>query len=105
MVDITVTGVHYTVSEKVRNYVDEKLSNIGRFHNDLQKLIIKIQEADKHGFRIDVEMRLDNNHALAAHSTEKTAYAAIDTVVDKCSKQLRRLHDKQIDHHPKAARA
>ncbi|NRA38845.1 MAG: ribosome-associated translation inhibitor RaiA [Planctomycetes bacterium] len=102
MVDITVTGVHYNVSEKVRNYVTEKLSNLGRFHTGLQRLHVNIQEGEKHGFRVDVEMHLPSNHDMAAHSSEETIYASVDNVWDKCSKQLRRLHSKQSNHHMKA---
>lgn len=102
MVEVTVTGVHYTVSEKIRDYAIEKLGSLGRFHGELHKLQVNIQEAEKHGIRVDVEMHLPNHHEMAAHSNEETVYAAIDNVCDKCSKQLRRLHSKQSDHHMKA---
>lgn len=99
MAEVTVSGVHYEVSDKVKKYVEEKLSNLSRFHPSLKRMHVKIREADRHGFRVDVEMHLPNHHDMAAHKEEETVYSAIDGVEDKCAKQLRRLHDKQADHH------
>lgn len=102
MTDLTVTGVHYEVSDKVRRYAEEKLCNLNRFHPSLKRMHLKIQESANYGFRVDVEMHLPNNHDLAAHTEQETVYAAIDGVEDKCAKQLRRLHSKQADHHQRA---
>lgn len=95
MLDITVTGVRYQVSEKVKSYIQDKLGGLNRFHPDLHRIEVVIHEAAKFGFRIDVDMHLANHKDLIAHDSESTIYAAIDIVSDKCSKQLRRLHDKE----------
>ena len=102
MADVTVSGVHYHVSDKVRAYVNEKLADLNRFHPSLKRIQATIHEQSKHGFRIDVEMHLPNNHDMAAHKEDETVYSAIDGVADKCAKQLRRLHYKQADHHMRA---
>ncbi len=102
MAEVTVSGVHYEVSDKVKAYIEEKLADLSRFHPSLNRLNVTIHELSKHGFRVDVEMHLPNHHDMAAHKEDETIYAAIDGVTDKCAKQLRRLHSKQADHHARA---
>lgn len=95
MLDIQITGVRYSVSEKVNLYIKDKLGNLDRFHPGLQVIHVTVQEAAKHGFRIDVDMHLPNHKDVIAHHDAETVYAALDGVVDKCSKQLVKIHEKE----------
>ncbi|TVR47198.1 MAG: ribosome-associated translation inhibitor RaiA [Planctomycetota bacterium] len=95
MIDIRITGVHYSVSAKVNAYITDKLSHLDRFHPGLQRLHVTAQEAAKHGFRIDVDMHLPNHKEVVAHHIAETIYAALDGVVDKCTKQLVKIHEKE----------
>jgi ribosomal subunit interface protein len=95
MVDIQITGVRYSVSDKIREYITQKLGGLKRFHPELNRLHVTIHEAEKKGFRIDVEMHLPSSKDVIAHDEEETVYSAVDCVADKCAAQLRRLHGKQ----------
>ena len=94
MVDIHITGVHFQVSDQIKEYIKEKLGTLSRFHGGLQKLNVTIHEAEKHGFRVDVDMHLPHGRDVIAHDSEKTVYSAIDVVTDKCSAQLRKIHSR-----------
>jgi len=96
--DLQVSGVRYDVSDKVREYVDDKLGGLRRFASDMTHLHVTIHEAPNFGFRVDVEMHLPNHDELAAHAEGSTVYAAIDGVTDKAASQLRKIHNKRSDH-------
>lgn len=98
MPDIQITGVHYDVSDKVKGYIDEKIGGLKRFCQDLTKVHVTIHQGEKFGYRVDVEMHSGAGKDIIAHDKEDTVYSAIDIVTDKCSRQLRRLHDKQKQH-------
>jgi putative sigma-54 modulation protein len=102
-VDIQISGIHFQVSDRVKTHITEKLSHLGRFHHGLSKLHVTIHQAEKFGYRVDVDMHLPNGKHVVAHDNEETIYAAIDMVSDKCASQLRRIHEKQIDSHRHAA--
>lgn len=95
MLDIQITGVHYSVSAKVSAYINDKLIHLDRFHPGLQTIHVTVQEAAKFGFRVDVDMHLPNHKDVIAHHEAETVYAALDGVVDKCSKQLVKIHEKE----------
>jgi ribosomal subunit interface protein len=105
MVAITISGVRYNISDKIRQHVEDKMVPLRRFNPDLQRVHVTIHEAEKHGYRIDVEMHLPNHHDVIAHDTEETVYSAIDCVIDKCAAQLRKLHDKQARGSQRRKRA
>lgn len=98
MVDIQITGVHYDVSERLREHVHDKLGALERFNVGLNHLHVIIREEAKHGYRVDVEMHLPHGKDIVAHDSEETVYAAVDTVVDKCAAQLRKAHSKKASH-------
>lgn len=104
MVAIQMTGVRYDISDKVKEYIAQKFDPLHKFHPQLNRLHVTIHEAEKHGFRIDVEMHLPHGRDLVAHDTEETVYSAIDCVADKCRAQLRKVHDKEA-HHERRVRA
>jgi ribosomal subunit interface protein len=79
--------------------VQEKLGSLARFHGGLSKIHVTIHEAEKHGFRIDVDMHLPNGKDVIAHDNEETVYAAIDVVAEKCATQLRKIHARDAKHH------
>lgn len=98
MVDIQITGVRYNVSSRVKDHVQDKLGSLNRFHPGLQKLHVTIHHAEKHGYRVDVDMHLPHGKDIIAHDAEETIYSAIDVVCDKCAAQLRKQHDKRSSH-------
>ncbi len=95
MVDIQITGVHYDVSDKVRAYIQTKLGSLSRFHSGLQTVHVTIHEAEKRGYKVDVDMHLPHGKDVIAHDQEPTVYGAIDVVSDKCAAQLRKIHDRE----------
>lgn len=95
MLEIKITGVHYSVSAKVREYASEKFAHHDRFHPDIQSCQMTIREAANFGFRVDVTMHLPHHKEVVAHVEAETVYAAIDGVVDKAAKQLVKIHEKE----------
>lgn len=98
MADITITGVHFDVSERIRSYITEKLGSLSKYNAKLGRIHVSIHHADKKGYRVDVEMHLPHGRDVIAHDSEETVYAAIDVVHDKCAAQLRKIHDKEAHH-------
>ena len=99
MVDIHISGVHYTVSDKVKTYVTDKMASLTKYHVGLNKVHVTIHPQEKHGYRVDVDMHLPHGKDVVAHDSEDTVYSAIDVVHDKAAAQLRKIHEKEAHHH------
>ena len=99
---INVTGHHIEVTPALRSYVTEKLQRISR-HFD-------------HVISIDVILKLENHHKnaegkvnaagrmLFAQESDEDMYAAIDGLIDKLDRQVRRYKDRKRGHHASAAK-
>ncbi|TVR13823.1 MAG: ribosome-associated translation inhibitor RaiA [Planctomycetota bacterium] len=99
MLAMKITGIHYSVSAKVREYALEKFANHDRFHPDIQFCQMTIREAANFGYRVDVSMGLPHHKEVVAHCEAETVYAGIDGVVDKAAKQLVKIHEKEQAKH------
>ncbi len=97
MVDIHITGVHCRVSDKAKSYITEKFGGLKRYYPSLHSLHVTIHEAEKHGYRVDVDMHLPSGKDVVAHDTGDSMFSAVDVVAAKCAAQLRKIHDRQLE--------
>jgi putative sigma-54 modulation protein len=94
---IAVTFRHMESSDAVRNYVEEKLTRVKKYIDDPidAQVVLTVQKKINH--RAEVTMVAKG---LTMKSTEETSdmYAAIDLMVDKIERQLKRYKDKLKRH-------
>ena len=99
MTDIQISGMHsYKVSQRLRDYIEEKLGSLTRFNVGLTKITVTVGEAENNSYHADVDMHLSHEKDVVAHVHAASIYAAIDGANDKCAAQLRRIHDKHSKH-------
>jgi putative sigma-54 modulation protein len=93
---INITGHHVEVTPPLRAYVNEKLLRISR-HFDHVISINVVLNVEKH--RNDAEATLHAaGKSLFANASDVDMYAAIDALVDKLDKQVKRYKDRLQDH-------
>jgi putative sigma-54 modulation protein len=94
---IAVTFRHMESSDAVRNYVEEKLARVKKYIEDPidAQVVLSVQKKINH--RAEVTMVVKG---LTMKSTEETSdmYAAIDLMVDKIERQLKRYKEKLKRH-------
>jgi putative sigma-54 modulation protein len=94
---LSVTGQQIDVTDSLRDYVSSKIEKIER-HFDLVSDVHCILKVEK--LRHTAEATLNvNGGKIYADSTEQDMYAAIDSLVDKLDRQVRKYKEKLGDHH------
>ena len=93
---INVTGHHVEVSPALRAYVSEKMKRISR-HFDHVISINVILNVEKHKNAAEATLHAAGK-SLFAIASENDMYAAIDGLVDKLDKQVRRYKDRLSNH-------
>jgi len=99
---INITGHHIEVTPALRAYVTEKLQRIDRHFDNVMSIdvILKVENHHKH-----VEAKVNTaGKALFAQEAGTDMYAAIDGLIDKLDKQVRRHKDRLRGHHATAAK-
>jgi len=94
---LNLTGHHVEITEPMREYVQGKLARIER-HFDHVTVVHCILTVDKLRHQAEATVNLAGGQVFA-ESVEENMYAAIDSMVDKLDRQVRRHKEKLTDHH------
>ena len=95
--NINIRGKKIEVTDAIKNYIEEKIGRVEKYlkNDDLDAhVLIKLRGRDQ-----VVEVTINTNHfVLRAEEAGSNLYAAIDKVVDKLERQIRknktRMHKK-----------
>jgi putative sigma-54 modulation protein len=97
----SVTGHHVEVSSSLRDYVGQKLERIERHFDHLTDVhCILTVEKLRHKAEATVHLTGGTLHASAV---QDDMYAAIDSLVDKLDRQVKKHKEKLNDHHARDA--
>ena len=94
---LSVTGHHVEVSAPLREYVANKIEKIER-HFDRVSDVHCILTVEKLRHKAEATVGV-NGSTIYADATEEDMYAAIDGLVDKLDRQIRKYKEKMVDHH------
>ena len=99
---LNVSGHHVEVTQSLRGYVESKIEKIQR-HFDLVSDVNCILTVEKLRHKAEATIRV-NGGTIYADNTEEDMYAAIDGLVDKLERRVRKYKEKLVDHRAKEAR-
>ena len=94
---LNVSGHHVEVTDSLREYVESKVKKTAR-HFDLVSDVQCILTVEKLRHKAEATVRVNGGTIYADH-TEEDMYAAIDGMVDKIERRVRKYKEKQVDHH------
>ena len=93
---IELTGHHIEVTDSLRDYVNEKMAKLERHFDKVSNIHFILEvEANRHKAEASVHM---SGHDVFANCTEDDMYAAIDGLVDKLDRQVKK-HKEKITNH------
>ena len=100
---LNLTGHHLEITPALRDYVGSKLTRLER-HFDHMTDVHCILSVEKLRHKAEAKVNVSGS-TLFADSVEGNMYAAIDTLVDKLDRQIKRHKEKVQAHHDKHDRA
>jgi len=96
---LNLTGHHVDITDSLRNYVEEKMERLERHFDKVTNThVILSVESLRHKAEATVNMSGNN---IFAESTEENMYAAIDNLIDKLDRQVKKYKEKITNHHHK----
>ena len=94
---LNVSGHHIEVTQSLREYVESKIEKIER-HFDLVSDVSCILTVEKLRHKAEATAKV-NGGTIYVDNTEEDMYAAIDGLVDKLDRRVRKYKEKAVDHH------
>ncbi|HNP36991.1 MAG TPA: ribosome-associated translation inhibitor RaiA [Woeseiaceae bacterium] len=98
---LNVSGHHVEITDSLRGYVESKIERLER-HFDLVSDVHCILTVEKLRHKAEAKVNV-NGDTIFAETTEEDMYAAIDGLVDKLDRRVRKHKEKLVDHHAKQA--
>ena len=96
---LNVSGHHVEVTDSLREYVESKIQKTAR-HFDLMSDVHCSLTVEKLRHKAEAKVHMNGGTIYADH-TEEDMYAAIDGLVDKIERRVRKYKEKLVDHHVK----
>ncbi len=97
--EIAITGRNVNVSDRLRDYLDEKLSKVPQLEPRVQRIEVMVSHEPnprqaKASERVEITLR-SKGPVVRAEAKHDDRQAAVDLAVDKLLERLRRAHDKR----------
>jgi len=90
---VRITGRHLEVTDEIRRYVEKKLTRLQRLTENVQSIDIILDH--HHGYEYKAELLLkDGPVSIAAKTKDSDLQRAIDTLIDKAERQLKKKWEK-----------
>ncbi|HKK01103.1 MAG TPA: ribosome-associated translation inhibitor RaiA [Desulfuromonadales bacterium] len=96
---IAVTFRHMETSEPVRAYVEEKLSRVKKYIDEPidAQAVLSVEKKIRHHAEVSI---IAKGITIKGSDQTNDMYAAVDAVVDKIERQLKRYKEKIKKHKP-----
>ena len=94
---LNVSGHHVEVTDAMRGYVEAKIERLER-HFDIVSDVHCILTVEKLRHKAEAKVNV-NGGTIYADNTEEDMYAAIDGLVDKLDRRVKKYKEKMGDHH------
>lgn len=99
---LSITGHHIELTPALRERVASKIEKVERHFDHLTDVHVILTVENK---RHKAEATVNASRAkLFAESIEDDMYAAIDGLIDKLDRQVKKHKEKLTDHHAREAR-
>ena len=94
---INLTGHHMDITPSLREYVETKFERVERHFDNMTNIhVILSVEKGRHKAEATIHVSKGNIYAESEH---EDMYAAIDTLLDKLDRQVKKHKEKLTDHH------
>jgi len=92
-VQLSVTGRHVDITDSMKQYAEEKTLKLTKFYDRIEAIDVVVdREVVQH--RVEVVVRTDHKQTFVGQVDAGDYYEAIDLVVDKLERQLKKHKEK-----------
>jgi putative sigma-54 modulation protein len=95
--DIQITARHFNASEALQERVHSQISKLERFYPNITDAVVVLDAEKEHLRKVEVKMNILDK-TIAAKGEEENMGKALDSVLKKLERQLKRENEKLKDH-------
>lgn len=86
-----------TLNDHTKAHIEAAIEQFKKFSMDITTTNVVLTK-EKNGVGVEFEFHIAHNTPVVINQSDRDLDAAIDMAIDRASKALRRMHDKNTDH-------
>jgi len=94
---LNITGHHVEITDPLRDYVTGKMEKLERYFDHVTNVHV-VLSVEKLRQKAEATIHITGND-LFADAEDADMYAAIDALIDKLDRQIKKHKEKVTDHH------
>lgn len=95
---LSLKGVHYDISDRTKEFIDDKLAHIDPFKDLIVNADITITK-EKTDYRVESNVHFRWGAIVHLHEVDLELYPAIEKLIDKLDAKVSKEKEKVKDHH------
>ena len=95
--NIEITSRHFTLSERLKLLVNEKISKVNKFNIELTRCHVILSRGNGSEESVEIVAH-SKGHVFVAHDNSSVFEKSLANSVAKLSIQLKKQHDKIVAH-------
>ena len=95
---VIISARHFDVSDGLRQLVEERFSRLDRFEERIGRVEVTLLE-EKNRCEVEGDLTIDGRGSVHAHAEAGDFRSALDQVVAKLARQLKKNRSRYKDHN------
>ncbi|NPA59450.1 MAG: ribosome-associated translation inhibitor RaiA [Epsilonproteobacteria bacterium] len=100
--NISITGRHLELTEAIKAHVNTSIETLSKYNMDIISVNVVVSTQTKKGKEhsvVEFVINLAHKNSIIIKQNDGDLYAAIDMATQRAQKAMRRMHDKDTEHH------
>ncbi|MDQ1268626.1 MAG: putative sigma-54 modulation protein [Campylobacterota bacterium] len=100
--NISLTGRHLELTEPIKAHMNSSIETLSKYNMDIISVNVIASTQTKKGKEqsvIEYVINLAHKNSIVIKQNDQDLYAAIDLATARAQKAMRRMHDKDNNHH------
>jgi len=100
--NISITGRHLELTDAIKEHITSSIDTLSKYNMEITSVNVIASTHQKKGKEhsvIEFVINLAHKNSIIIKQKDDDLYAAIDLATQRAQKALRRMHDKEVEHH------
>ena len=100
--NISLTGRHLELTDPIKAHMNSSIDTLNKYNMDITSVNVVASAQTKKGKEhsmVEFVISLAGKNSIIIKQNNDDLYAAIDIAIERAQKAMRRMHDREVDHH------
>lgn len=100
--NISLVGRHVELTDAIKQHLNNSIETLKKYHLDIISVTAVAsanERKGKMGVSIEFTINLAAKNSVVIKQNDTDLYAAVDIAIERAQKALRRMHDRDVNHH------